>query len=144
MSHTVFDLTGNERIVEWKKFRNQLETSEAPLSEVAVYWSRAPFVNDFLDPNDPSKWPDPWHLVLDNRYDDLAISLGIAYTLKLTTRFMIENIEIHMSILDDKKGKKYPVTIGDYALNWSYREVVEKNVIPKNNTILIFTIPTIQ
>ena len=138
----MFDLVGSDRIAEWKKFRDDLETSQTPLQDVAVFWSKAPFVNDFLDCDDTSKWPDPWHLIIDNRYDDLAISLGIAYTLKLTTRFMKENIEIHMSILEEK-DKRFPVVIGDSILNWNYREVVDKKLISLTNSTLLFTVPTL-
>lgn len=137
MSLTVFDLSGNERIAEWKKFRNSLETSVTPLEDVIDFWSKAPFVNHFLNPLDSSSWPDPWQLILDNRYDDLAISLGIAYTLKLTTRFIDEPIEIHMSMSGEKE-KKFPITIKNSVLNWDYKEVSERNLIDFENTILLF------
>ena len=137
----MFDLIGNDRIAEWKNFRNGIETSSTPLQDVVLFWSKAPFVNSYLDCADPLKWPDPWRLVIDNRYDDLAISLGIAYTLKLTTRFMNEQIEIHMSILE--KEKKFPVVIRDCILNWNYREVIDKKSIFLTDSTLLFIVPTL-
>jgi len=80
----VFDQYGTDRIAAWKQFRDTLETSEHPLEDVAEFWSHAPFVSAYLDPNLPQQWPDPWQLILDLRLDDLAITLGMLYTVKLT------------------------------------------------------------
>jgi hypothetical protein len=96
----VFDLCGNERLTEWKKIRDSLQGSDNPYLDVLNIWKKAPLVNQYLNPNDPKSWPDPWHLVLDNRYDELALALGIVYTLGLSERFMSAKIEIHMSIED--------------------------------------------
>jgi len=94
----VFDLHDTERLAEWKKIRDQIETDTDPFQSVLSLWSRAPLVNPYLDTADPDQWPDPWHLILDNRYDDLALALGIMYTLKLTSRFMSEEFRIHKSM----------------------------------------------
>ncbi len=80
----MFDLHGTERLIEWKKFRDSLETDESPLIRVADLWSKAPFVNSYLNPKNPTEWPDPWQLILDLKLDDLAICLGMLYTIKLT------------------------------------------------------------
>ena len=84
MSPTVFDSYGTDRLTKWKQFRDSLETSATPLEDVAELWSHAPFVSPYLDPQNPAEWPDPWHLILDLRLDDLAIALGMLYTIKLT------------------------------------------------------------
>ena len=98
----MFDLHGKERLIEWKKIRAELERSDTPYLDVLKLWRKAPFVNPYLDPQDPESWPDPWHLVLDSKYDNLAICLGILYTLKLTERFMGSSFEIHKSAEDKK------------------------------------------
>lgn len=92
----MFDLYDTDRLTEWKKFRNRLETATNPLLLVVDLWSKAPFVNQYLDHKDPKSWPDPWHLILDSKYDNLAIILGIYYTLLLTDRFSKENFKIYM------------------------------------------------
>ena len=48
----MFDLQGTERLAEWKRFRDELETSPDPLKDVARFWGRAPFVSQFLDKNE--------------------------------------------------------------------------------------------
>ncbi len=121
----MFDEHGVHRLTEWKRFRDRLETSQNPLEDLADFWSRAPFVNSYLDENNPSKWPDPWHLVLDERLDDLAIALGMLYTLKLTQRFMRSDCEIHTSMLPDKTTCHFLLVDNKYVLNYRYREVVD-------------------
>jgi hypothetical protein len=120
----VFDLHGVDRLNEWKRFRNSLENSADPFKDVIDLWSRAPFVNPYLDPNNPESWPDPWKLVIDLRLDNLAINLGMLYTLQLTQRFMGENLEIHMSMSRDKKPIDYFLSVGDqYLLDVQSRAV---------------------
>ena len=118
----MFDLDQTSRLKAWKELRLALETSEHPLEDVALFWSRAPFVSRYLDPTNPSKWPDPWHLILDNKYDDLAIALGICYTLTLTDRFKDQRVEIHTSMFTGEG--RYVVVVNDRdVLNLFHREV---------------------
>lgn len=121
----MFNLYGNERLAAWKQFRDSLESSETPFLEVAELWSRAPFVSPYLNPNNSSEWPDPWHLVLDLRLDDLAIALGMLYTIKLTQRFIDTPCEIHMSMsLNNKETNYFLVVDNKYVLNKEYKNVV--------------------
>lgn len=114
----MFDLYDSDRLTEWKRFRNQLEVSPTPFEDVADLWSRAPFVSSYLDPLDPQSWPDPWHLILDDRLDDLAICLGMLYTIKLTQRFIDSCCEIHMTMFPKKKYPKYFLLVDSkYLLN---------------------------
>lgn len=99
----MFNLYGTERLIEWKKFRDSLETSKTPFEDLIQFWSLAPFVNPYLDPSLPESWPDPWRLVLDSKLDNLAITLGMYYTLKLTQRFIDEQFEIHSSMFPQEE-----------------------------------------
>lgn len=120
----MFDLHGNERLTEWRRIRDRLEHSSNAFEELANLWSGAPLVNQYLNPNDPTSWPDPWHLVLDNKYDDLAICLGMLYTLQLTQRFMASKYEIHMSINSYRKEPLYFLVVDKKnVLNLCYRTV---------------------
>ena len=118
----MFNLYGNERLTEWKKFRDSLESSNDPLTRVAELWATAPFVNSYLDPKNPIEWPDPWHLVLDSKLDELAICLGMLYTIKLTQRFMDTDCEIHMSMLpNNSEPNFYLVVNNQQVLNYEPR-----------------------
>lgn len=131
----MFDLYGNDRLIKWKEFRTDLENSQSPLDDLAKLWAQAPFVNSYIDPNNVEEWPDPWHLILDNRYDDLAIVLGMLYTLKLTQRFMDAPCEIHMSMSETDRDQKYFLLVDNrHILNLRYREVTDVDTIKNLQT----------
>ena len=131
----MFNLYGNERLTEWKKFRDSLESCSDPLTRVAELWATAPFVNPYIDPNNPNEWPDPWHLVLDSKLDELAISLGMLYTIKLTQRFMDSNCEIHKSMLPNNlEPSFYLVVDQQHVMNYEPRIVHTIDVLDKVQT----------
>lgn len=136
----MFNLYGNDRLAEWKRFRDSIETSNDPLKEVASLWGSAPFVNHYLDPNDPTKWPDPWHLVIDSRLDDLALALGMLYTIKLTRRFMETKCEIHTSIRPGDREPKYILLVDNqYVLNLDWSSVVDFEKLADYKTSLLYS-----
>ena len=121
----MFNLYNNNRLIAWKDFRDTLETSNTPLEDVADLWSRAPFVSPYLNPTDPTSWPDPWHLVLDLRLDDLAIVLGMLYTIKLTQRFANSKLEIKQVKTSQTKELTYVLVVDNqFVLNLEYNSVV--------------------
>jgi hypothetical protein len=131
----MFNLYGNERLIEWKKFRDSLESCSDPLTRVAELWATAPFVNPYIDPNNPNEWPDPWHLVLDSKLDELAISLGMLYTVKLTQRFIDSNCEIHKSMLPNNlEPSFYLVVDQQHVMNYEPRIVHSISVLDKVQT----------
>ena len=122
----MFDRYGTDRIAAWKQFRDKLETSECPLEDVAELWSHAPFVGSYLDPYSPQQWPDPWQLIIDLRLDDLAIALGMLYTIKLTQRFIKTKCEIHMLVIPGKNQAEFVLVVDDtYVLNHACRTVCD-------------------
>jgi len=131
----MFNLYGNERLIEWKRFRDSLESCSDPLTRVAELWATAPFVNPYIDPNNPNEWPDPWHLVLDSKLDELAISLGMLYTIKLTQRFIDSNCEIHKSMLPNNlEPSFYLVVDQQHVMNYEPRIVHDITVLDKVQT----------
>lgn len=135
----MFKTYGNERLAEWRNFRQQLETSETPFEDLANFWANAPFVNPYLNPDNPKGWPDAWHLVLDDKYDDLGVALGMFFTLKLTKRFIETYCEIHMSMLPNEKAPRYSLIVDNkWVLNWEYKTVVRVENLPKVNTKILW------
>jgi hypothetical protein len=131
----VFDLNENNKLQQWKNFRNSLEVSSTAFEDVAQFWSRTPFVSNYLDPFDSKSWPDPWQLILNNKFDDLGIVLGMCYTLQLTERFKDNKFEIHMSMSQLKKDWRYVLLIDDITvLNWNYGSVANFDEINSNLT----------
>ncbi len=139
----MFDLYGNERLIKWKQFRDSLELSNTPLSDVAEFWSHAPFVNPFLDPKQPDTWPDPWHLVIDGKLDDLAICLGMLYTIKLTQRFTDTVCEIHMSMLPKDRYSKFFLVADNSVLNYEPRIAHDLKVLHQIQTDIVWSGPAL-
>ena len=135
----MFDLKGTERLIAWKSFRDSLESEKDPFQSVSDFWARAPFVNSFLHPDDSDTWPDPWHLILDNRYDELAIVLGMLYTLKLTDRFSDTNLEIYMTVKrDEKKSAVFFLVADNNVINLEYNRVVHISMLDNIETVKIY------
>lgn len=136
----MFDLYGNERLAEWKRFRDHLENCDLPLQDAVDFWSLAPFVSNYLNPYASKEWPDPWRLILDGKFDSLALCLGIMYTLKLTQRFMLSEYEIHMSINPKIKEPAFYLSVDrSFILNYAYKQVVDYDEKILENTTLLFS-----
>lgn len=127
----MFDLHGFERLAAWKKFRNSLETSSSPLEDVAILWSKAPFISNKLS-LDPTNWPDPWQLIIDGQFDNLSIVLGMLFTLQLTDRFKGNQFEIHM--YQEEKNKEFVLVVDDFALNWYPREIEKFSILREKHS----------
>ena len=145
MWHMVFDEHGTNRLASWRQFRESLETCADPLEQVAELWKSAPFVGAYLDPTIPNEWPDPWHLILDLRLDNLAIILGMLYTIKLTQRFMDTNCEIHMSIPSEKEEPIYYLLVDSkFVLGLTYGRVVGSDQLANIATKRIYAVSKLQ
>ena len=136
----MFDLHGNERLTKWKQFRDSIELSNSPFEDVANFWSHAPFVSPYLPPSNPDSWPDPWQLIAVGRFDELAIVIGMLYTIKLTQRFMDSKCEIHTTILSKEKEPIYMLIIDNqHVINFEYRTVSSIKVLENIETSLIWS-----
>lgn len=85
----MWDLFPHQRLNYWRDFRLSLgEMNLCQSLEATVkLWSYAPFVKHYLNHDLPDNWPDPWQLLHDNYYCDLAKTLGMFYTLILCDHF---------------------------------------------------------
>jgi hypothetical protein len=135
----VFNLYDNEKLAEWKNFRDSLETSKDPLQDVVNLWIKAPFRSSYLNPSKPEEWPDPWTLILKSDLDDLAISLGMLYTIKLTQRFNESKCEIHTLTSGSKEPKYFVVVDDKHVLNFNYGEVSGLDAVDSFQTSMIWS-----
>ena len=79
-----------------------------------------------LKPDWVESWPNPWELLAENRYCDLAKALGMLYTLYLTCHGDQLDVEIRI-YQDPESGERYNlvwIDQGKYVLNLSHDEVV--------------------
>ena len=81
----IFQSSYEARLQDWFQLRNSV--SKLSLSEQCViidkWWQRAPMVTHHLHPHDMDNWPNPWELLSENTYCEVARALGMCYTLSL-------------------------------------------------------------
>lgn len=125
----MWDLKSGARLKLWRDFR--LSLNEMPLTraleEVSKLWSFAPFVNHYLDPATPKEWPDPWALLHENYYCDLAKTLGMFYTIALSEHGRCNTVEL--SILKHKKKKDLINIVSvnnELILNYEFNTIVNR------------------
>jgi hypothetical protein len=99
----VFQLNYEARLSDWYELRVQLEDSslESKCVEIDKWWQKAPLVNHHLHILDSESWPDPWELLVENIYCEVARAVGICYTLSLLGVNDIELAEATNSLGDD-------------------------------------------
>jgi hypothetical protein len=121
-----WNLRVNDRLTAWKDFRHYVDGLELKiaLEEINQLWSRAPFVNYYLSPDNPKTWPDPWTLLAENYYCDLAKSLGILYTISLLDRADLGSASL---VLTRSGHNLVLVEKTKYILNWDSGTIVNTN-----------------
>lgn len=130
----MWNLKPLDRLLYWKNFREGLKflTLDECLIETSHLWSFAPFVNHYLDIDSCRNWPDPWSLLHENFYCDLAKTLGMFYTIALSEH---GGNKLSLSILQHKKKKDQIniVTVNDeWILNYEFNSVVNSKKVSKN------------
>jgi hypothetical protein len=132
----MWTLRPEERLREWFAFRKEI--GQLPIEQACQrtteVWSYAPYVNHYLDPTGPSgliSWPDPWTLLYENCYCDLAKSLGMLYTLYLSEH-QPQDIKIIIATDYESRMDYNLVSLcqGKYILNFNFATVVNKKQLP--------------
>jgi hypothetical protein len=140
MWQNFWNLRVNDRLTQWKDFRHQLDRLplESAVVELNNMWSTAPFVNYNLDPSDPNSWPDPWTLLAENYWCDVAKSLGIAYTIYFSSHKSTPmEIRVYYDYKDKTKHCVAWLDDGKYILNyWPYEIVNTKQIEEKQLQLL--------
>ena len=130
-----WNLRVNDRLAQWKDFRRSLDQLpiEQAIEQVNQFWSRAPGVGYYLAPDDISNWPDPWTLIYENYYCDVAKVLGIVYTIALTSHK--NNLDVEIRVYKDPATRhEYNlawISQGKYIVNLINNEVVNKEQFDK-------------
>ena len=119
------------RLRTWVKLREQLETSNTPLEDVARFFLRLPRVKIYTDPYDSSTWPTPWELIDENEYCEFNIILGICYTIQLTERFKNCQPKINVAIDSVNKVVYYLLFVEDKVYGYTEEEWIDIASLPK-------------
>jgi hypothetical protein len=88
---------------------------------VNAWWFDAPWRPYYLHWDDQPAWPDPWQLLSDDVYCDLARGLGIVYTISMLDRADMAPTTL---ILTDDGSNLVQVAKEKYILNWQAEQVV--------------------
>lgn len=118
--------TFDHRLKAWRDLRDQCRDHQPSqgLAEINSWWFRAPWRPYALHWDDQSQWPDPWQLLHDNVFCDIARGLGILYTIALLDHPAVQDAELictgsHNLVL--AQG-------GKYILNWEPHTIVNINL----------------
>jgi hypothetical protein len=129
----MFNAQPKSRLGQWKKFREELSSLslKQAVQEVNDFWQKCPFTPFYLNIEQPDTWPDPWQLITENYYCDLAKSLGMLYTLHLTSHkdTLFPELRVYF---DQNTRYCYHIAYlchGKYVLNLIEGEVVNKEHI---------------
>jgi hypothetical protein len=115
--------TFDVRLASWNQLRNHVHPLplETALTEINAWWFRSPWRPYYLHWDDQPNWPDPWQLLNDNVYCDLARALGILYTISMLDRADMVDAEL---VLTDDGSNLVLVAKEKYILNCNPDSVV--------------------
>jgi hypothetical protein len=134
----MWNLHPNDRLHEWKEFRIQIGnlSLEDAVTKTSHLWSYAPYVTHYLDSNQKETWPDPWTLLHENYYCDLAKSLGMLYTLYLCDHYNNSIEKLELKIFKNPMNHDVINTVwvneGKYILNSEFDTVVNNTLVDEN------------
>ena len=108
--------TFEQRLEAWNSLRDRVRDLPVPeaLEEINIWWQQTPWRAYHLHWDDRQDWPDPWQLLSDNIYCDLARGLGILYTITVLDRDDMQDAEL----IETEQGNLVQLDGGKYILNW--------------------------
>ena len=111
------------RLESWNSLRDSCQNLplEQALETINTWWFNVPWKPYYLHWDDQQTWPDPWQLLSDNHYCDLARGLGILYTITLLDRADLTSAEL---VLTEEGDNLVLVENLKYILNWDKDTIV--------------------
>jgi len=115
-----------DRLESWITLRDHVRNldPEIALKQINSWWSTAPWRAYHLHWDDRETWPDPWELLSDNLYCDVAKGLGILYTISLLDHKDLTDAEL---VLTSEGHNLVLVCKRKYILNWDRDSIVNTN-----------------
>ena len=123
----------DHKLSNWLKLRREIDSTgelAIALNKVADYWHNPPFTPYYLS-SDSTEWPDPWTLVRDDVFCDVAKALAMLYTIYFSKYKDHINLEIRV-FKCLKTGYEYNtvwINDGEHILNCD-RTVISKEQLP--------------
>jgi hypothetical protein len=112
-----------DRLESWAALRTEVQSMslEQALQTISNWWYQSPWTGYYLHWDDCATWPDPWQLLSDNTYCDLARGLGILYTITLVDHADLISAEL---VLTDDDRNLVLINKEKYTLNWGAEVIV--------------------
>ena len=112
-----------DRLESWSALRTRVEKlpTDQALQEINSWWFKAPWQPYYLHWDDQAKWPDPWQLLSDNVFCEVARGLGILYTISMIDHPVAASADL---VLTSEGTNLVLVAKEKYVLNWEDEVVV--------------------
>lgn len=122
----IWPTTFSARLESWNQLRDQVQNLplETALADINYWWFQTPWRPYYLHWDDLADWPDPWQLLSDDVYCEVARGLGIMYTITLLDRADMAPVDM---ILTDDGTNLVRVAKEKYILNWEPDNIVNTN-----------------
>jgi hypothetical protein len=119
----MWPLTFSDRLESWNLLRTRCATlpTESALQQINSWWFSVPWRPYYLHWDDQTTWPDPWQLLSDDIYCDIARGLGILYTITLLDRVDLASARL---VLTHEGYNLVLVSKEKYILNWEPNTIV--------------------
>ena len=128
-----------DRLESWAGLRIAARSQplEAALDLINQWWFKTPWQAYYLHWDDQPNWPDPWQLLDDNVFCEVARGLGILYTISMLDRADMADAKL---VLTDQGDNLVQVSKTKYILNWNPDKIVNTFLEVK----IIRTLPQYQ
>jgi hypothetical protein len=105
------------RLESWNLLRDRCQSAplESALDAINDWWFESPWRPYYLHWDDQPTWPDPWQLLSDDVYCDVARALGILYTITLLDRADMASARM---VLTEDGDNLVLLAKEKYILNW--------------------------
>ena len=119
--------TFSARLESWNNLRIECQTldKESVLKSINAWWFGTPWRPYYLHWDDQDTWPDPWQLLSDDIYCEVARGLGILYTITLLERADLAPVDL---VLTTSGHNLVLVQKTKYILNWDSNSIVNNNL----------------
>ena len=116
----------SDRLKNWAELRESVLSLpvDTALMQINQWWFSTPWTPYYLHWDDAKTWPDPWQLLSDNIYCDVARGLGIVYTIAMLERPDMSDAKL----VETKNCNLVLVAEGKYILNYSAHDIVNTNL----------------
>jgi hypothetical protein len=114
-----------QRLLAWNQLREssaQLPVDQA-LFAINHWWQNSPWCAYYLHWDDLRDWPNPWQLLNDNIYCDIARGLGIMYTITMLDRDDLQDARL----VETQTHNLVLVQEEKYILNWDSSTILNTN-----------------